>query len=127
MNWDAIGAAAELAGALGVIGSLVYLAVQIRQNSDLVRITLHENYVSGIRGIFEQLQTHPELYRVWRLATNSPDEMSDEDREHFGMLCFAFLNRIHLGYLAREVVPTTILWRALPNKRLPLTADAASN
>ncbi len=33
MNWDAVGAVAELAGAGGVILSLVYLAVQIRQNT----------------------------------------------------------------------------------------------
>ncbi len=33
MNWDAVGAVAELAGALGVIASLAYLAVQIRQNT----------------------------------------------------------------------------------------------
>jgi hypothetical protein len=36
MNWDAIGALAELAGAVGVIITLVYLAVQIRQSSSLV-------------------------------------------------------------------------------------------
>jgi hypothetical protein len=33
MNWDAIGAVAELLGAIGVIGSLVYLARQIASNS----------------------------------------------------------------------------------------------
>ncbi len=36
MNWDAIGAIAELFGAVGVIASLVYLAVQIRQNTRTV-------------------------------------------------------------------------------------------
>jgi hypothetical protein len=36
MNWDAIGALAELAAAVGVIITLVYLAVQIRQSSSLV-------------------------------------------------------------------------------------------
>ncbi len=30
MNWDAIGAIAELLGAVGVIASLIYLATQIR-------------------------------------------------------------------------------------------------
>ena len=33
MNWDAIGAMAELAGALGVIASLIYVATQIRQST----------------------------------------------------------------------------------------------
>jgi hypothetical protein len=33
MNWDAIGAIAELSGAAGVIASLVYLATQIRHST----------------------------------------------------------------------------------------------
>ncbi len=33
MSWDAIGAIAELAGALGVIASLIYLATQIRHST----------------------------------------------------------------------------------------------
>lgn len=35
MNWEAIGAIAELLGAVGVSLSLVYLAVQVRHNSYL--------------------------------------------------------------------------------------------
>ena len=33
MNWEALGAIAELLGALGVIATVVYLAVQIRHNT----------------------------------------------------------------------------------------------
>jgi hypothetical protein len=33
MNWDAIGAIAELLGAVGVIASLIYLAMQLKQNT----------------------------------------------------------------------------------------------
>ena len=32
MNWDALGAIAELAGALSVLGTLIYLAKQIKDN-----------------------------------------------------------------------------------------------
>ena len=37
MNWQAIGAIGELAGAVGVIATLGYLAFQIRQNNELLR------------------------------------------------------------------------------------------
>ena len=36
MNWEAIGAVGEVLGAIGVIATLVYLAVQIRQNSTVL-------------------------------------------------------------------------------------------
>ena len=33
MNWDSVGAVAELLGAVGVILSLAYLASQVRHNT----------------------------------------------------------------------------------------------
>ncbi len=37
MNWEALGAIAELIGGLGVIATLAYLAIQIRQNTRSMR------------------------------------------------------------------------------------------
>ncbi len=37
MNWEALGAIAELIGAAGVIATLAFLAFQIRQNSSLLK------------------------------------------------------------------------------------------
>ena len=37
MNWEAIGAIGDAAGAIGVIVTLIYLAAQIRQSNDLLR------------------------------------------------------------------------------------------
>ena len=37
MNWEAVGAVGEIVGALGVLLTLVYLAVQIRKNSEDTR------------------------------------------------------------------------------------------
>ena len=37
MNWDAIGAAGEVVGAIAVVVSLVYLAVQLRVNSKTLK------------------------------------------------------------------------------------------
>ena len=55
MNWDAIGAIAELLRAIGVIASLVHLATQIRQsreqmehNTRAVRALTYQNFRHGI-------------------------------------------------------------------------------
>ncbi len=44
MNWDAMGAIGELVGGVAVIASLVYLAVQIRNNT---RVSASEAYREG--------------------------------------------------------------------------------
>jgi heme/copper-type cytochrome/quinol oxidase subunit 1 len=42
MNWEAIGAIGEILGALAVILTLIYLAVQVRYTKDLVRNQNHQ-------------------------------------------------------------------------------------
>lgn len=37
MNWEAIGAVGEIIGAMAVVLSLIYLAIQVRQNSNMAR------------------------------------------------------------------------------------------
>ncbi len=50
MNWEAIGAIGEILGAIGVIVTLAYLAVQIRQNTQVTRAStaqqMTDNWVS---------------------------------------------------------------------------------
>ena len=46
MNWDAIGSVAELMGAAGVIASLSYLAVQIRQSTRTERARAFQDLFS---------------------------------------------------------------------------------
>ena len=55
MNWDAIGAIGEVTGALAVFVTLVYLAVQLRQNARLMRATIREQRTASSHRI--QLHT----------------------------------------------------------------------
>jgi len=51
MNWDAIGATAELLGAVGVIASLVYLATQIRQSRDQIRTATYQQIFENLEAV----------------------------------------------------------------------------
>jgi len=44
MDWNAIGAIGEIAGAIGVIVTLVYLAGQLKQNTRALRSSAFQNY-----------------------------------------------------------------------------------
>src|SRR5207248_10188716 len=48
LNWEAIGAIANLFAALGVIATLIYLAMQIRQNTKAVRSSSIESLVHNL-------------------------------------------------------------------------------
>lgn len=102
----------EIVGAIAVVISLVYLAIQvrlntreIRENSEINRLMLQENFVSGQQQALLSMAQDPELYRVWREGTQNPEGISDQDRERFGMLLYSQMYRYHLMLQAKSVEP----------------------
>jgi hypothetical protein len=88
VNWEAVGAIGEVFGAIGVIVTLAYLAMQIRQNSRLVANSLN---IANRESRSEMLARGTELNRLAvenpvfaslrvKLRTPSPD-LTAEERE----------------------------------------------
>ena len=73
MDWNAVSAIAEIIGAVAVIGTLIYVAVQIRQNSillkqntDFARASIvHETNVSQTQ-IYELIAQDKEVAEIFR-------------------------------------------------------------
>ena len=61
MNWEAIGAIGEVVGALGVIFTLGYLAIQVRQNSAVVRASTRQAISTTQADVGYRLAENPEL------------------------------------------------------------------
>ena len=51
MNWGAIGAVGEIIGALAVFLTLVYLAIQIRQNTKSVQASAVDASISKVNDV----------------------------------------------------------------------------
>jgi hypothetical protein len=63
VNWEAIGAIAELAAALVVVATLVYLALQIRQNSSLARADLFYKAQAQFSLVRSMVNEHPHVFK----------------------------------------------------------------
>jgi hypothetical protein len=92
MNWDAIGAIAELLGAIGVIASLVYLATQVRQSRDQMRENTQAlqagAYQQASDGLSESINTAvstPGFARIFRSAIANFEGLSEDDAFHFSV------------------------------------------
>ena len=57
MNWEAIGAIGEILGAAGVIATLAYLAVQIRQNTKMARAATRQELAGQMQLLASDLVT----------------------------------------------------------------------
>lgn len=97
MSWDAIGAVAELLAAVGVIASLVYVAVQVRQNSKLIDQSIlatrsamvHEISASYSR-FYELLAQDSELTEIYRRGIVG-EELTDNEVTRFESLLSVYV------------------------------------
>lgn len=110
MDWDAIGALAELVGAVGVIASLVYLASQIRQNTNAMRGTAHESSVARNTSWTIAIGSSAQVAALLTKGHSDYHSLSSEERyQYTHMLTAMFLgaeatfHQYKRGNLEREI------------------------
>jgi len=101
MNWDAIGAIAEMVGALGVIASLGYLAVQIRQstaqsrtNTTAIEGSAFQQALDHHNGFNLKLIEDPELLKT--LLTQDLESVDPLEKQRF-MILISSIIRSHFN------------------------------
>jgi len=94
MNWDAISAGAELVGAVGVIATLGYLAVQIRQNTNAVKLGTAHEVAEEFRGMFALAASTPGILDSLIVAAREPVELSGAEKAQY----YNFNNNFILAY-----------------------------
>lgn len=91
MNWDAIGTIAEVVGAAAVVGTLVYLAIQIRQGNENDR-------VQGIQQLGRDYAAHTAVVTndgmvgCFMKGLNRYGELSPEERAKFEYCVGGYIN-----------------------------------
>ncbi len=91
MDWNAIGAIGEIVGALAVFLTLVYLALQIRQNTKAIQASAVDASISKLTVVRESLYESGELTRVYIKGQAHPDELDEESRVRFRLLVHSIL------------------------------------
>lgn len=72
MNWDAIGAIGEILGAIAVFVTLLYLSIQIRQNTRAVQATGMDSLVNSVNEIRRSLFESKELSELYLKGSSDP-------------------------------------------------------
>ena len=84
MNWEAIGAVSEILAAIAVIVTLIYLAKQIRQNSQAVEISALRDTTEQWNQWSEILATSGELAEIVARGNHSYRDLSEVDAMRYG-------------------------------------------
>jgi hypothetical protein len=76
MNWDALGAVAEMLAAVGVIVSLLYLASQVRENTDSIRFSRYDSFIHAIADARKMIIENEEVASIWERGLREPSELN---------------------------------------------------
>ena len=87
MNWEAIGAIGEVAGAVGVIASLLYLSLQIRQNTRQVRVATHDGTTRDFRHFIRAVLTGG-FTEVFSQGLEDYEQLDRKQRLDFAFMMF---------------------------------------
>ncbi|MFT4563468.1 MAG: hypothetical protein ACI9BW_003224 [Gammaproteobacteria bacterium] len=84
MNWDAWGLVVESVGALGVIVSVIYLAAQIRKQTQEARLAATRDLAKFNDDIAASAMANPELLEIYRKGALDYESLSELERLSFG-------------------------------------------
>ena len=98
MNWEATVAVAEITGAVGVIASLVYVGIQVRQNTRWLRSSVIES--AGFRSseLARNVAVDPELSSLVRAAMSDAAALNDEERWRFRLYLHSAIRNYEISY-----------------------------
>jgi hypothetical protein len=83
MNWGAVGAFAELVGAAGVIGSLLYLAAQVRTSNRAAAVQAKLASTQFLNDFMDLLIERPELNQLMQKGRRSLESLSPDEYQQF--------------------------------------------
>jgi len=101
MNWDAIGATADLFAAIAVVVSLGYVAVQIRQNTKATRQQSYHDLITRRSLVFfGKAAESREITELW-IAGLSGEALDDVDSQRFVSLMIDFMSHFQDVYIQK--------------------------
>ena len=89
MNWDAISAIAELLGALAVIVTLIYLAVQLRQQNTVTKAQIEQQRADSVIQLAAVLSVTENRILYTKVVLDrslTPADLSEEENIHLKMI-----------------------------------------
>jgi poly(3-hydroxyalkanoate) synthetase len=111
VNWEALGAIGEVVGAIGVIATLGYLAVQIRQNTTqlsestkIAQLGAMEANVESSNRIRELIIANADVSELYARGSKSYLDLDSAERVRFSMLIRNMLNATQAGHVRHLVL-----------------------
>ncbi len=102
MTLEDLGNLGEFIGALAVVVSLAYLAVQIRYNTKTVRASTYQTVLDSNMRTTDPILFNPEAERVYRIGRRDLSQLTADERPLFRQIVVRFLLNYEAIYLQHQ-------------------------
>lgn len=93
-----LGSLGEFVGAIGVIVTLAYLAMQIRQNTRSVRASTYQVFTDSFREFRTMLVSSDRAGPLWIKGLATPEELSEGERIQFNAITMTFFRGVETSF-----------------------------
>ena len=91
VNWEAINAIAQLVSSIGVIVSLLYLAVQVHRSTRITKLAAQDAATTALRDVTRPFAENPEVGLLWRKGLEDINSLGPDEKARFFHVAFQFL------------------------------------
>jgi len=103
MSLEQLGLIANIVGAIAIVITLVYLAIQIKDNARSSPSAAVTDATTAMQAFYQELGSNPATSKLFLEAVTNPDALSKQDQFQFVMLMHScFLGFQRSFFLARE-------------------------
>jgi hypothetical protein len=102
MNWEAVGAVGEIIGAVAVIVSIIYLALQVRQNTGALRSSATNSASEGAAALYQTLCRDPDLAMIFVRGNAAPEKLTDAEMAQYFSLWLMTLFKVQNWYFQTQ-------------------------
>lgn len=93
MNWEAIGAIAEIVGAAAVVVTLAFLAVEVRSNKRALESASIDGFAAGYNAVNSSIMENADLAEIYRVGIENPEDLTETQKVQFIALGQSYINQ----------------------------------
>jgi hypothetical protein len=103
LNWEALGAIANVLAAVGVIATLIYLSIQIRQNTKAVRSSSIQNLVQNFSTTAQTAVENEHIIPLLLKGNAGADALTEVERAQLHFWFIMTFRRFEGVYFQRDL------------------------
>ena len=127
MNWDAIGAIGEVVGAVAVVGTLAYLAVQIRAQAREYKLAAVQTLTSNITETYSGMMEH-QLAEVWTRGVKDFDSLVEAEQVQLIAFMQKYFRTVEAAYYQAEAAGLNEhVWKGIVRHTATLLSTSAAS